>query len=88
MHAARPKRVPTTDTTCHLFERRDDFIDRRSSHDLAIRARTQQRLERGYVLGDFRPVFRRGAERIRPVGDSIEDDVDCALSTTTASKRS
>jgi hypothetical protein len=59
-----------------VFQRRDDFVDGRRGHDLAIRARTQQRLERRQVIGDLRPVIGRGAERIGPVGDSTEDDVD------------
>ena len=46
MRAARPKRVPMTGTARDLFERGDDFGDGRRGHDLAIRARTQQRFER------------------------------------------
>jgi hypothetical protein len=46
MRPARPKRVSTTGTARDLFERCDDFGDGRRGHDVAIRARTQQRLER------------------------------------------
>jgi hypothetical protein len=76
MRSARPKRVSTNCAARDLFEHRDDFGDRRRGHDLAIRASAEQPLERRQVLGDLRPVFRRGSEWIDPVGDAIEDDFD------------
>jgi hypothetical protein len=76
MRAARRIRVSSTGVARHVFERGYDFGDGCRGDDLAIRARTQQRLERRQVIGDLRPVIRRGAERIRPVGDAVEDDVD------------
>jgi len=41
-----------------------------------FRACAQQRLEGRQAVGDLRPVIRRGSERIGPVGDSTEDDID------------
>ena len=76
MRAARSKRVSMLGAAGDSLERRDDFPDGRRGHDLAIRACTQQRLERHQVIGDLRPVFRHGSERIGPVGDPIEDDLD------------
>ena len=77
--AATPKRVSMTGSARDLFERRDDFENGGLGHDLAVRARTQHRLECRQVIGDLRAVFRRGSERIEPGGDSIEDDLDrCA----------
>lgn len=76
MRAARSKWVSMPGSASDLLELRDDFGDGRRRHDLAIRARSQQRLGRGQVAGDLHPVFRHGPERIGPAGDSIENDLD------------
>lgn len=64
-----------TGTARDLLRRRDDF-ENWVVVTISRPARTQRRLECRQVIGDLRPVVRRGSERIGPVGDSIEDDID------------
>ena len=85
---AATERCSMTGSARDLFERRDDFENGGRGHDLAVRARTQHRLECRQVIGDLLAVFRRGSERIEPGGDSIRMTSTGALSSTTASKRS